>query len=387
MNHYHELVNTDIQGKNVLLREDLNVPTDNNEIINDERIRAAIPTIQYILSQNAKLSIISHFGRPKSGAFDKKFSLKIVAERISKIINKEVHFEEIPISEKSPDYKNDITLYENTRFLKGETTGDDNLAKKMAKNCDVFVMDAFGACHREHCSTFTVSKYSPVTCGGLLLMEEIKNLDKIFDKPKKPILAIIGGAKISTKLTVLRELINKVNAIIIGGGIANTFLLSSDFSVGNSLSEKSMIENAKEIIKLAAEKNVLLPLPKDVVCENQNQIYVKKVGDVNENDIIKDIGPKTSLKYKKLIEEAGTILWNGPVGMFEKSSFESGTKNIAVSVCKSKGLSIAGGGDTISAVQKFSNINEIDYVSTGGGAFLKFLEGQELPGIEIIKKL
>ncbi len=387
MNYYNELVNTDIQGRNVLLREDLNVPTENREIVNDERIRAAIPTIEYILSQNAKLSILSHFGRPKSGAFEKEFSLKIVAERISKIIDKEVHFEEIPISEKSPDYRNEITLYENTRFLKGETTGDDSLAKKMAKNCDVFVMDAFGTCHRKHCSTFTVSKYSPVTCGGLLLMEEIKNLEKIFNQPKKPLLAIIGGAKISTKLNVLRELINKVDAIIVGGGIANTFLLGSNFSVGNSLSEKSMVENAKEIIKLAMEKNIQLPLPLDVVCENQKQINIKKVEDIIENDIIKDIGPKTSLKYKKLIEEAGTILWNGPVGMFEKSSFESGTKNIAVSVCKSKGLSIAGGGDTISAVQKFSNIDEIDYVSTGGGAFLKFLEGEELPGIKIIKKL
>tara|TARA_B100000900_G_scaffold169877_1_gene144281 strand:+ start:888 stop:2051 length:1164 start_codon:yes stop_codon:yes gene_type:complete len=387
MKHYNELIDIDIRGKNILLREDLNVPTSNNEIINDERIRAAIPTIEYILSQNANLSIISHFGRPKDGIFEKELSLKIVAERISKIIKKEVYFEEIPISEKSPDYKNKITLHENTRFLKGETSGDESLAKKMATNCDVFVMDAFGTCHRKHCSTFTVSKYSPITCGGLLLIEEIKNLDKIFNNPKRPILAIIGGAKISTKLSVLTELLNKVNAIIIGGGIANTFLLSSNFSVGNSLSEKSMVENAREIIKLAEKKNVQLPLPEDVVCENQNQINVKKVNDVNENDIIKDIGPKTSVKYKKLIEEAGTILWNGPVGMFEKSSFESGTRDIAISVCKSKGLTVAGGGDTISAVQKFSDINEIDYVSTGGGAFLKYLEGEKLPGIEIIKKL
>ncbi len=195
MKHYNELIDIDIRGKNILLREDLNVPTSNNEIINDERIRAAIPTIEYILSQNANLSIISHFGRPKDGVFEKELSLKIVAERISKIIKKEVYFEEIPISEKSPDYKNKITLHENTRFLKGETSGDESLAKKMATNCDVFVMDAFGTCHRKHCSTFTVSKYSPITCGGLLLIEEIKNLDKIFNNPKRPILAIIGGAR------------------------------------------------------------------------------------------------------------------------------------------------------------------------------------------------
>ena len=387
MNPYKELIDTDIQGKNILLREDLNVPSKDNEIVNDERIRAAIPTINYILSKNAKVSIISHFGRPNEGKFDEKYSLRIVAERMAKILNRSVHFEEIPLDQKSPEYTNDITVHENTRFLVGEKSGDEDLARKIAKNCDVFVMDAFGASHRKHCSTYTLSKFAPVTCGGLLIIEEIKNLKKIFENPKKPMIAVIGGSKVSTKLTVLKELLNKVDVIIVGGGIANTFLKSSGFEIGQSLFEESMINKANEIIKIANKKKVSLPLPDDVVCENKISTSVKELIKIENEDIIKDIGPKTSRKYEKIFQEAGTILWNGPVGVFEKKPFENGTKDIASAICKSNAFTIAGGGDTISALEKFANISCINYVSTGGGAFLQFLEGKELPGIEIIKKL
>ena len=387
MSEYNELTNIDIEGKNVLLREDLNVPMGNNKIINDARIRATIPTIKYILSKGAKVAIISHFGRPIEGIFDKKYSLKQVAIRLAEILGEEVFFENNSLDIKSPEYKKKITLYENTRFLVGEKSGDESLAKKIAKNCDVFVMDAFGASHRKHSSTYTISKFAPITCGGLLLIDEISNLEKIFTSPKKPILAVIGGSKVSTKLNVLKELINKVDAIIVGGGIANTFLLSSGYPIGKSLAEENMINDAKKIINLAKKNNVAIPLPIDVVCGIDTDAKNKDVNEVLEHELIKDIGPKTSLIYKKYIEEAGTIIWNGPVGVFEDILFENGTKNIAVSISKSKALTIAGGGDTISAIEKFINIDKVNYISTGGGAFLEFLEGNELPGIKIIKKL
>jgi len=387
MSEYNELTNIDIEGKNILLREDLNVPMGNNKIINDARLRATIPTIKYILSKGAKVAIISHFGRPIEGVYDKKYSLEKVAVRLAEILDEEVFFENTPLDIKSPKYKKKITLYENTRFLVGEKSGNEGLAKKIAENCDVFVMDAFGASHRKHSSTYTISKFAPITCGGLLLIDEISNLEKIFTNPKKPILAVIGGSKVSTKLNVLKELMKKVDAIIIGGGIANTFLLSSGYPIGESLAEENMINDAKNIINLAKKNNVAIPLPIDVVCGTHADAKNKDVNEVLEYELIKDIGPKTSLIYKKYIEEAGTIIWNGPVGVFEDILFENGTKNIAVSISKSKALTIAGGGDTISAIEKFINIDKVNYISTGGGAFLEFLEGNELPGIKIIKKL
>ena len=387
MSIYNELINIDINGKNILIREDLNVPLQNGNIINDARIKATLPTIKYALSKGAKLAIISHFGRPTEGKFDEKYSLKIVSERLSEILGIKVFFEDQPLDVKSPEYINNITLYENTRFLIGEKSGDEVLANKIAKNCDVFVMDAFGASHRKHSSTFTVSKYAPITCGGILLIDEIKNIEKFFKNPTKPVLAIIGGSKISTKLNILKKLITKVDAIIIGGGIANTFLLSSGYSVGKSLVEINMIDDAKKIINLAKENNVSVPLPEDVICSNSNNSLTRNIGEVSNEEMIKDIGPKTSTLYKKFIKEAGTILWNGPVGVFEEEMFENGTKDIAYSIKETKALTIAGGGDTISAIEKFINFEDLDYISTGGGAFLEFLEGNELPGIKIIKKL
>lgn len=387
MSKYNKLINVDIEGKNILIREDLNVPTKDNSIVNDARIKAAIPTIQYALSKGAKLAIISHFGRPEEGVFNKKHSLKIVSERLSEILKKEVYFEETPLDIESPKYINDVTLYENTRFLKGEKSGDGNLAKKIAKNCDVFVMDAFGAAHRKHASTYTVSKHVPISCGGLLMMNEILNIEKIFTNPGKPVLAIIGGSKVSTKLNILKKLISKVDGIIIGGGIANTFLLSAGYPIGKSLVESEMVNDAKNIIALAEKNEVFVPLPIDVVCDDSKNISNKDINEVSDDEMIKDIGIKTSRIYKKLISEAATIIWNGPVGVFENTSFEDGTKDIAISVSEASALTIAGGGDTISAIEKFINIKDIDYISTGGGAFLEFLEGKELPGIKIIKRI
>ena len=387
MQKYNELINIDINQKNILIREDLNVPIKDNKITNDARIKAAAPTINYALSKGAKIAIISHLGRPIEGKFEEKYSLKIVAERLSEILNKKVYFESRPLDTKSPEYKNDLTLYENTRFLIGEKSGDENLAEKISKNCDVFVMDAFGSSHREHSSTFTISKYVPICCGGLLLINEIKNINKILKNPKKPVLSIIGGSKVSTKLNILKKLMGKVDAIIVGGGIANTFLLCSNYPIGKSLAEKNMVSDAMKIFDLAQKNNVHMPLPEDVVCENIKEIQNKNIRDVSKEDVIKDIGSKTSRIYEKLIEEAGTILWNGPVGVFEEAAFENGTKNIAKSISETNALTIAGGGDTISAIEKFISMKKLDYVSTGGGAFLEFLEGKDLPGIKIIRKL
>jgi phosphoglycerate kinase len=387
MSEFNELVNIDIKNKHILLREDLNVPITNNQITNDKRIKAALPTIEYALSQGSKIAILSHLGRPKEGKYNKDYSLEPIALRLSELLGLKVYFEKEPLNIKPPTYENDITLYENTRFLVGEKAGSDELAKNIATNCDVFVMDAFGASHRRHCSTYTLAKYIPVTCGGLLLIKEIVNINKIFDNPKKPVLAIIGGSKVSTKLNILKSLIKKVDSIIVGGCIANTFLLNENFSVGNSLVEKDMVEDAQEIIDLTKKYKVNFPLPIDVICEQNTEITLKEINDINTSEIIKDIGSKTITIYKKFIEEAGTILWNGPVGVFEETLFENGTKEIAKSIGKAKGSTIAGGGDTISAIEKFINIDDIDYISTGGGAFLEFLEGNKLPGIEIIKKL
>ena len=386
MQKYNELVNIDINNKDILIREDLNVPIKNNKITNDARIKAAVPTISYALSKGAKISIISHLGRPTEGKFDSKYSLKLVAEDYPEILNK-VFFEDQPLNIKSPEYKMILlcmkiqdSLWERSLEMKG-------LSKKMIKNCDVFVMDAFGASHRKHASTYTVSKHVPICCGGLLLIKEIKNIEKFFEDPKKPILAIIGGSKVSTKLNILEELIKKVDTIIPGGGIANTFLLSSGLPIGKSLAEENMKTDALKISELARKNNVYISLPKDVISENGKSVLNKDVSDILKEDVIKDIGIKTSRIYEKLIAEAGTILWNGPVGVFENTLFENGTKIIAKSIAKTKALTIAGGGDTISAIEKFTNINELDYVSTGGGAFLEFLEGKKLPGIEIIKKI
>ena len=386
MLEFNELINIDIKNKRILLREDLNVPITENQIINDKRIKATIPTIEYILSQDSKIAILSHLGRPTEGKYNKDYSLEPVALRLSELLGKKVYFEKDPLNIKPPTYENDITLYENTRFLVGEKLGSKELAKKITTNCDVFVMDAFGASHRKHCSTYTLAKYAPVTCGGLLFIKEILNINKIFDNPKKPVVAIIGGSKVSTKLNILKSLTKKVDSIIVGGGIANTFLLNANFSVGSSLVEKEMLEDAEEIINLTKKHEVNFPLPVDVVCEQNSKVALKEINDINTSEIIKDIGLKTTTIYKKFIEEAGTIIWNGPVGVFEDILFENGTKEIAKSISKAKGLTIAGGGDTISAIEKFINIKDIDYVSTGGGAFLEFLEGNELPGIEIIKK-
>ncbi len=340
---YKELKNTNLEKKNILIREDYNVPIANNEIINDARIKASIPTIKYILSKGAKISLLSHFGRPTEGVFEKKYSLEKVAARLSEILDKKVFFEKKPLDVSSPEYKNDITLYENTRFLVGEKSGNKNLAKKIAKNCDVFVMDAFGVSHRKHTSNYTISEYAPVTCAGLLLMNEIFNLEKIFNNPKKPILAIIGGAKVSTKLNILKELINKVDSIIVGGGIANTFLLSSGFSIGKSLVEKDLVLDAKKIINLAKKKNVAIPFPVDAICEYNGYIKKKDIKDIGPEGSIKDIGPNTCEIYKKYIEEAGTIIWNGPLGVFENVLFENGTKSIAKFISKANGISVIGG--------------------------------------------
>ena len=386
MSDYYSITDINISNKNLLVREDLNVPIKDQVILSEKRIDAIIPSIKYMLENGARVCILSHMGRPDEGSFDKNLSLESVAKKISEKIGINVHFEKRPIDEYSPDYKNKITLYENIRFIKGEKIGDQVLAKKIVKNCDIFVMDAFAAAHRTHCSSYTLAKFAPVTCAGPLMISEIKNLQKFSKNPKKPLLAIIGGAKVSTKLNILSSIIKKVDMMILGGGIANTFMMAKGINVGNSLVEEKLINDARAIIEYAKSNNVTLPLPIDVACDNNGEQAIKKSYEIQSDDIIKDIGPETINIYKSIIDDAKTIIWNGPLGIFEEKNYELGTKKITEIISESNAFTVAGGGDTISAIEKYSELERISYTSTGGGAFLEYLEDKELPGISIIKK-
>ncbi len=373
----------DIKGKSILLRQDLNVPISAGKVTSDSRIIAALETIKYAINQGAGILVISHLGRPKEGEIDSNLSLKPIAKRLSEHLGKQVRFEEKWIDgiEINPG---EVVLGENVRFLEGEKANTPELSKKMANIADIYVMDAFATAHRSAASTDGVAKFAKEKCGGFLLKSELKSLNKIWEDPKPPIVAIVGGAKVSTKLGVLKAIIPQINLLIPGGGIANTLLAAKGFNVGDSLYEPDMVDSAKEIFALAEKEGVDILLPSDVVVGNHlAEDAITKILKSNEvtEGMILDIGPKTSKKYKEVLMNSGTIIWNGPVGVFEFTPFAAGTKAISEAVAESSAFSVAGGGDTVAAIEQFEVTEGISYISTGGGAFLCLLEGKPLPAL------
>jgi len=383
------LTDTDLRNKRVLIREDLNVPVQSGVVTSDARIRAALPTIRYALDQNAKVFILSHLGRPEEGKYDESLSLAPVATRLSELLGKPVQLRK--------DWLDGVdcpagsaVLCENVRFNKGEKKDDEKLARKMAELCDVFVMDAFGTAHRAEASTHGVAKFAKVACAGPLLVGELEALETALDKPARPLVAIVGGSKVSTKLTVLESLLEKVDKLIVGGGIANTFLAATGANVGKSLHEGEMLDVARRLMTKAKEKGTEIPLPTDVVVAKEfaatAHADVRAAHDVRSDEMILDIGPDTADRFSELVQSAGTIIWNGPVGVFEFEQFGEGTRAISLAIARSKAFSLAGGGDTLAAIEKYNIEDGISYISTGGGAFLEFVEGKTLPAVAVLEE-
>lgn len=379
----------DLQEKRVLIRQDLNVPIQEGAISNDARIIASLPTLKLALEKGAKVMVMSHLGRPVEGQPEAKFSLQLVASRLQELLNVNVRLQ-IDWLDGIEVSSNEIVLCENVRFNLGEKADDEGLAKQMATLCDVYVMDAFGTAHRAHASTHGVAKFAPIACAGPLLSRELEALTMALEKPARPIVAIVGGSKVSSKLTVLDALSEKVDQLIVGGGIANTFIAAAGHSVGKSLYEQDLIAEANKLTNKANSNGGHIPLPSDVVCGKEFSDTATaetiKINEISADDMVFDIGPSTAENYAKHIKEAGTIVWNGPVGVFEFDQFGEGTKKIAQAIAESEAFSIAGGGDTVAAIEKYQVANKISYISTGGGAFLEFLEGKQLPAVAILKK-
>ncbi|HGM6732714.1 TPA: phosphoglycerate kinase [Stenotrophomonas maltophilia] len=378
------MTDLDFSGKRVLIRQDLNVPIENGRITSEQRITASLPTLKRALEQGAAVMVTSHLGRPKEGVWSEADSLAPVAARLSELLGREV-----PLVRDWVDgvdvQPGQLVLLENCRMNVGEGKDDEALSKKYAALCDVFVMDAFGTAHRAQASTHGVIRFAPVAAGGPLLMAELDALAKALDAPAKPLLAIVAGSKVSTKLELLANLVGKVDQLIVGGGIANTFIAAAGYNVGKSLYEPDLLDTAKKIVADAKARGADIPLPVDVVTAKQflpdAVAEVKAVDAVAEDDLILDIGPQTAAQYAQLIEKAGTVVWNGPVGVFEFEAFSKGTEALARAIASSKAFSIAGGGDTLAAVDKFDIAGDVSYISTGGGAFLEFLEGKTLPAV------
>ncbi|NQZ33051.1 MAG: phosphoglycerate kinase [Oceanospirillaceae bacterium] len=379
-----EMSALDLAGKKVLIREDLNVPIKAGKVTSDARIRACLPTIELALKSGAKVMLMSHLGRPTEGEYDQQYSLAPVAEHLSTLLKREVPLIKDWLSGDFSVAAGEVVLLENVRFNPGEKADDEALSKQMAALCDVYVMDAFGTAHRAQASTHGVAKFAAVACAGPLLAGELSALGKALDKPASPMVAIVGGSKVSTKLEVLTALSNKVDRLIVGGGIANTFLAAAGFPVGKSLCEHDLIPLAKELMA-----KTHIPLPTDVVVATEFSesavATVKAVADVAEDEMILDIGPDTAKALAALLEDAQTIIWNGPVGVFEIEQFAGGTKAIALAIASNQGFSIAGGGDTLAAVDKYDIEQQVSYISTGGGAFLEFVEGKALPAVVMLE--
>ena len=388
-NRLEDLVAQDaLQGKRVFIRADLNVPQDDaGNITEDTRIRASIPAIKAALGAGAKVMVTSHLGRPTEGEFKPEDSLAPIAKRMSELLGQPVELKQDWVDGVEVA-AGQVVLLENCRVNKGEKKNSDELAQKMAKLCDVYVNDAFGTAHRAEATTHGIAKFAPIACAGPLLAAELDALGKALGAPARPLLAIVAGSKVSTKLSILKSLADKVDNLIVGGGIANTFMLAAGLKIGKSLAEADLVAEAKAIIDIMAARGATVPIPEDVVCAKEFSptaaATVKAVADVADDDMILDIGPKTSAKLAAQIAEAGTIVWNGPVGVFEFDQFGEGTKTLALAIANSKGFSIAGGGDTLAAIAKYQITDKIGYISTGGGAFLEFLEGKTLPAVEIL---
>ena len=375
----------DLQGLRTMIRLDLNVPIENGVITSAARIQAALPTVEIALSKGATVILLSHLGRPDPEALDGSFSLEPVARKLEELMGKPVCFLADWI-EGIPDINDKLILCENTRYLKGEKTNDESLSKQIANLCDVYVMDAFGASHRQHASTFGVVQYAEQACIGPLLSREIEYLTKALSEPEKPLVAIIGGAKISSKLGVIESLSKTCDHIIVGGAIANTFLLAEGKETGKSLIEPEMVGPATRILNLDGV-NVPIPIDVTVAKEFSNEAIAetKSVDEIKKDDVILDIGPETAIIYKDIINKAKTIIWNGPLGVFEFDQFSNGTRSLAKAVEKNSGFKIVGGGDTVAVVEKYNIADSISYISTGGGAFLEFLKNRTLPSVEVLK--
>ncbi|PKM38083.1 MAG: phosphoglycerate kinase [Gammaproteobacteria bacterium HGW-Gammaproteobacteria-10] len=384
-----KMVDLDLSGKRVLIREDLNVPIKNGKVASDIRIQASLPTIEHALSAGAAVILMSHLGRPEEGVYSEEASMKPVAEHLQGLLGKPVRLEKDWIDgiEIQPG---EVVLCENVRFNKGEGKNSEELGKKMAALCDIFVMDAFGTAHRAQASTHSVAQFAPIACAGPLLAKELDALGKALESPDRPLVAIVGGSKVSTKLTVLESLSQKVDRLIVGGGIANTFIAAAGFPVGKSLYEADLIDEANRLMDQAKRNGAEIPVPVDVVCAKEFSesaaATVKKVADVQDDDLIMDIGPETAALYADILKSAGTIVWNGPVGVFEFDQFGGGTEALSKAIADSSGFSIAGGGDTLAAIDKYGIEEKVSYASTGGGAFLEFLEGKELPAVAVLKQ-
>lgn len=379
----------DLQGKRVLIREDLNVPVKDGKISSDVRIQAALPTIKLALEKGAKLMVMSHRGRPTEGVLTKSDSMQIVADYLNDVLDVPVRLVTEYLNGVEVN-QGEVVLFENVRCNVGEKANDDRLSQMYADLCDVFVHDAFGTAHRAQASTHGVAKFAPVACAGPLLAGELEALGKALDNPARPMVAIVGGSKVSTKLTVLDSLSHIVDQLIVGGGIANTFIAATGHPVGKSLYEEDLMPEAKRLIEQAQSKGGDIPVPVDVVTGKEfaesAAAETKSVNDVAEDDMIFDIGPQSAEHLAKILKEAKTIVWNGPVGVFEFDQFGHGTEVIAKAIADSDAFSIAGGGDTIAAVDKYGIADKVSYISTGGGAFLEFLEGKELPAVAILEE-
>ena len=382
------MADLELADKRVLIREDLNVPVQDGKVTSDARIRAAVPTIQLARDANARVLVMSHLGRPEEGVYDEEFSLAPVAQRLSELLGSKVRFERDWLDgvECAPG---EVVLLENVRFNKGEKKDNEELARRMASLCDVFVMDAFGTAHRAEASTHGVARFAKTACAGPLLINELVALETALEKPKRPLVAIVGGSKVSTKLTVLESLLAKVDQLVVGGGIANTFIAAAGYPVGKSLYEADMVEIAKGLLERSRSGGVEIPLPSDVVVAKEfsatAEADVKPVDAVEADEMILDIGPDTAERFAGILKSAGTIVWNGPVGVFEFDQFGEGTRTIAQAIAASPAYSIAGGGDTLAAIEKYCIGDDVSYISTGGGAFLEFLEGRKLPAVAALE--
>nr|AAW66868.1 3-phosphoglycerate kinase [Nitrosospira sp. PM2] len=385
-----KVTDLDLKGKRVFIRADLNVPVKDGKVTSDARISASMGTIDYCLKQGGKVMVTSHLGRPEEGVWSEENSLKPVADNISERLGKPVRLVKDWVDGNFDVAEGELVILENCRFNKGEKKNADETAQKYAKLCDVFVMDAFGTAHRAEASTYGIAKYAPVACAGILLTEELDALTKALLNPARPMVAIVGGSKVSTKLTVLESLSEKVDQLVVGGGIANTFLKAAGKNVGKSLCEDDLVPTAKMLMEKMAKRNATIPIAVDVVVgkkfDASEPAVLKNADAVTDDDMIFDIGPKSARELSDIIMKAGTVVWNGPVGVFEFDQFGEGTKTIAMAIADTDAFTLAGGGDTIAAIQKYDIYDKVSYISTAGGAFLEFLEGKKLPAVEILEQ-
>jgi phosphoglycerate kinase len=388
--NFKRMTDLDLKGKRVFIRADLNVPVKEGKVTSDARITASMPTIEFALKAGARVMVTSHLGRPEEGVWSEENSLKPVADVLAKKLGKPVRLIKDWVNGGFTVDAGELVLLENCRINKGEKKNKEETAKAYANLCDVFVMDAFGTAHRAEASTYGIAQYAPVACAGILVTEELDALAKALANPKRPMVAIVGGSKVSTKLTVLEALADKCDQLVVGGGIANTFLAATGKKIGKSLAEADLIPTAKALMEKMQKRGANIPIAVDVVVGKQfdanEKAVLKDAGSVSDDDMIFDIGPKSAKELADIIMKAGTVVWNGPVGVFEFDQFGEGTKTIAHAIATTKAFTLAGGGDTIAAIQKYDIYNKVSYISTAGGAFLEYLEGKKLPAVEILEQ-